>query len=126
MSATNAFEQAIINHFLRNNAQTPAVTLYAALFSAVADEEASSVTELSGGSYARKAVAFDAPSAGGTTQNSADLTFDAGVGTATHVGIFTASTGGTLLAVAALSASKTLASGDQLLVPAGSLTISLN
>src|SRR4051812_31021374 len=125
MSATNLLEAAIINHFFRNTSQTPAAALYAAMLTAVANEETRSVTEAPRGRYARKAITFDAPTLG-VTQNSAQIVFDAGAGTITHIGIYDASTSGNLLAVAALSSSRTIASGEQLVFNAGQITLSLD
>jgi hypothetical protein len=44
----------------------------------------------------------------------------------THVGVYDASTGGNLLAYAALTSSKTIETGDVFRIPTGDLDISLN
>jgi len=44
----------------------------------------------------------------------------------THVGVYDASSGGNLLAYAALTSSKTIETGDVFRVPAGDLDISLD
>jgi hypothetical protein len=127
MGATNTFERQIIRHFLRNTSQTPVATLYVGLFTAVADEEAGSVTEASGTGYARQSVAFDDDTAG-ATQNTAAVTFPvagASWGTITHIGIYDASSAGNLLIVLALSASRAVASGEQLVFAIGDIDVSV-
>lgn len=128
MGATNTFENTIINHLLRNQAHTPPATIYLAALTAVTDEEAGSVTEVSGGAYARQAIALAAPTAGVAT-NSAQIDFPvatANWGVVTHFGIYDASTAGNLLIVSnALSPSKTINSGDQLSVAASAATFTV-
>jgi hypothetical protein len=124
MGATNTFERQIIRHFLRNTAQTPAATLYASCLTAVADEEAGSVTEL--GSTDRVAVAFDDDTAG-VTQNTGDVVFEIGAnGTVSHIGIYDASTSGNLLFVIALDDPEAVTSGQELEIAAGDLTVTLS
>jgi len=61
MSKTDFLENKIINHVLRNTAYTAPATVYAALFTATPGES-SAGTEVTGGSYARQAATFSAPS----------------------------------------------------------------
>ena len=82
---------------------------------------------MSGGAYARQAVTFSV--SGDTATNTGAVeypTATAGYGTVTHVGIFDASTGGNLIAYAALTASKTIDTGDVLRLPAGDLDVTLD
>lgn len=127
MSAiSNYLETALINAVLRNTTYTSPTTVYLALFTSDPGE-AGTGTEVSGGSYARQATAFDAPT-DGVTQNTSDETFPtatASWGTITHVAVFDALTAGNMLFYGALSASKAIASGDQFVVKAGDLEISL-
>lgn len=130
MSAlTNSLEESLLNHVLRNSAYTPAATVYLALFTAVADGEAGTVTEVStsGTGYARQAITFSAASAR-RIANSASLAFEntAGgtdFGTVTHWGIYTASTAGTLLAYGALAASEAVSDGETFTVHTGALAL---
>lgn len=64
-SFTQVLEQQILSHVFRNAAYTPPTTLYVALFT-VAPTDVSGGTEVStsGTGYARKAVTFNAPTAG--------------------------------------------------------------
>jgi len=127
MSFTNFLETEILDHVFAGAAYTAPSTKYLALFTAVADGEAGSVTEVSGNAYARQSIAFT--TSGATTSNSAAVEFPTATGswgTITHVGIFDASTSGNLMVYATLTASKAIASGDVFRVPSGDLDITLN
>ena len=127
MSFTNFLETEIIDHVFAGAAYTAPSTKYLALFTAIADGEAGSVTELSGNAYARQTVAFT--TSGNTTSNNAAVEFPTATGnwgTVTHVGVYDASTSGNLMAYATLSASKTIETGDVFRVPSGDLDITLN
>ena len=122
---TYALAAAVIDHLLRNQAHTPPTTIYLGLLTAVANAQSPSVTEVSGGAYARQAVTLSAAS-NGTTSNSADVTYataTASWGTVTHVALFTASSGGTAYWVSdALATPKTISSGDQAVISTGAAT----
>lgn len=132
MSALSDYlENALINHIFRNTDFTRPANIYVALFTA-APSDSGGGTEVSGGSYARQAIAtggssgWDAAS-GGATANTSTLTFPtatASWGVVTHVGLFDASSGGNLLFHGALTASKTVGSGDIFRFNAGDLDVS--
>ena len=127
MSFSNYLETEILDHVFAGAAYTAPGTHYLALFTAVADGEAGSVTEVSGGGYARQTVAFT--TSGNTTSNNAAVEFPtatANYGTVTHVGVYDASSSGNLMAYAALSSNKTIETGDVFRVPSGDLDITLN
>jgi len=127
MSFSNFLETEILDHVFAGAAYTAPTTKYLALFTALADGEAGSVTEVSGGGYARQSVAFT--TSGNTTSNNAAVEFPTATGnygTVTHVGVYDASTSGNLMAYAALSSSKTIETGDVFRVPSGDLDITLN
>ena len=127
MSFSNFLETEILDHVFAGAAYTAPSTKYLALFTAVADGETGSVTEVSGGGYARQSVAFT--TSGNTTSNNAAVEFPtatANYGTVTHVGVYDASTSGNLMAYAALSSNKTIETGDVFRVPSGDLDITLN
>jgi hypothetical protein len=122
---SNYLENALINVTLRNTAFT-AVTPYVALFT-TDPTDAGSGTEVSGGSYARTAVTFAAPSNGVTT-NSADVTFPtatASWGTVTHIGIYDAATAGNLLYHTPLDIAKTIDTGDIFKIATSNLSVTL-
>ena len=127
MSFTNFLETEILDHVFAGAAYTAPGTKYRALFTAISDGEAGSVTELSGSAYARQSVAFT--TSGNTTSNNAAVEFPTATGswgTVTHVGVYDASSSGNLMAYATLSSSKAIATGDVFRVPTGDLDITLN
>lgn len=136
MSATsNYLEKKLLDHVLRNTAYTPPATLYIGLFkntsgNAATNLEAGTLTdEVSGGSYARKTITFDAANATtGVIATDATVTFDeasATWGTITHIAIMDALTSGNVLFWGAVTTSKLIESGDTFQITAGSLTITL-
>lgn len=114
MSAFSDYsEDGLLNHLLRNTALTSPTTVYAALFTDAVNDDASG-TEVTGGSYAREAVTFGAPSSG-SSSNSGAVTYTtatAGWGTVTHVAIFDHVSAGNLLLWGALGASRAVLDGD--------------
>jgi len=127
MSFSNFLETEILDHVFAGAAYTAPTTKYLALFTAVSDGETGSVTEVTGGGYARQSVAFT--TSGNTTSNNAAVeypTATANYGTVTHVGVYDASSSGNLMAYAALSSNKTIETGDVFRVPSGDLDITLN
>lgn len=141
---TNFAENKIQDALWRGQALGAPATWYVALLSAVTDAEAGTLTELSGGSYARVAIAASlanfsgTQSAGSTTassgtggqvSNNVAITFPAPTanwGTATHMALFDASTGGNAWVVKALSTPKTINNGDAApSFPVGALTHTL-
>ena len=127
MSFTNFLETEILDHVFAGAAYTAPGTKYLALFTAISDGEAGSVTELSGSAYASQSVAFT--TSGHTTSNNAAVEFPTATGswgTVTHVGVYDASSSGNLMAYATLSSSKAIATGDVFRVPSGDLDITLN
>jgi hypothetical protein len=128
MSAiSNYLENALINATLRNTSYTSPAVVYAGLFTSD-PTDAGSGTEVSGGSYARKAITFAAPSNGATTNSAAACEFDQATGnwgTITHFAIFDALTTGNMLYYGALTTSKTISSGDVFKFATSSVTVTL-
>jgi hypothetical protein len=123
---SNFLENAIINATLRNTTYTSVATVYVSLWT-TDPTDAGSGTEVSGGSYARTAVTFDAPSNGVTT-NSADVTFPTATGswgTVGWIGINDALSSGNLLYHSPLDVSKTVTSGDIFKISTGNLSVTL-
>jgi len=110
---SNYLENALINATLRATTFTSPTTVYVGLYTSD-PTDANTGTEVSGGSYARKAMTFGAPSNGASTNSSA-VEFDQATGswgTVTHFGILDALTSGNLLYHGALTSSKVIESGD--------------
>ena len=126
MSFSNTFETRVLSWVFTSGSATRPTEWHVALYTA-APSDTGGGTEVSGGAYARQSVAFTV--SGNTATNSAALeypTATASYGTVTHVGVFDASTGGNLIAYAALTASKSIDTGDVLRLPAGDLDITLD
>lgn len=136
-AASNYLEKALLDHVLGGGAAyTRPTTRYLALFtntsgSAAANLEAGVLTdEVSGGSYVRKAITFNAAVVGATTTaaSAATVTFDAATanwGTITHVAVLDAPSAGNVLFYGAVTTPKQIDAGDTFQVTAGNLTISL-
>jgi hypothetical protein len=123
---SNFLEDALINATLRNTTYTSVATVYVSLWTSNPGDDASG-TEVTGGSYARTAVTFGAPSNGAST-NSADVTFPtatASWGTVGWIGINDALTTGNLLYHTALDTAKAIDSGDIFKISTGNLSVTL-
>lgn len=123
---SNFLETALVNATLRNTSFTSPATVFVALYT-TDPTDANTGTEVTGGSYARQSATFAAPSNGASTTN-ADVTFPTATtnqGTITHFGIMDALTAGNLLYHGLLNNSKTIQTGDILMIEAGNLTVTL-
>lgn len=126
MSFSDTFETRVLTWVFTTSSATRPTEWHVALFTSNPDEDASG-TEVSGGAYARQSASFSI--SGNTASNTAALeyaTATASYGTVTHVGVFDASTGGNLIAYAALTTSKAIDTGDVFRIPAGDLDITLD
>lgn len=130
MSAkTDYTESGTLNFWLCPAATAPTrpAAHYIALFTAMGDGEAATVTEVTGGAYAREAVTFTESVNGSSVANTAKLSWavaTANWGTIVGAGVYTALTGGTLLYYKSLDTSKLIVSGDQFVINAGALVVS--
>lgn len=127
MSFSDNAETLVLNWIFTSGAATRPTAWYLALFT-TDPTDAGTGTEVntSGTAYARQTVAFSV--SGDTATNTAAVEFPtatASYGTVSHVGVFDASTGGNLIAHAALAAAKTIDTGDVLRLPTGDLDITL-
>jgi hypothetical protein len=123
---SNYLENALINATLRNTTFTSPSTVYVGLF-LTDPTDAGSGTEVSGGSYARKAMTFGAPS-NGASLNSAAVEFDQATGnwgTIPYFAIFDALTSGNMLYHGALTASKNIETGDVFKFATSSVSVTL-
>lgn len=88
-----------------------------------ADPGGTGASEVAGGSYARQAVTWDAPS-GGTGGITNDPSFDIPAGTTiTHYGLWSASSSGTFYGGGALSASEAYVGAGTYVLTANTVTI---
>lgn len=126
MSLSNAFETTTLEWLFTATSVTRPTAWYLALYT-VAPGEGGGGTECSGTSYARQSFTMNV--SGNLATNTANVeypTAGSSWGTLVAVGVFTAVTGGTLIAYGDLTAAKTIATGDVLRVPAGDLDITLD
>jgi len=121
-------EKLLLDFLMTTGTATRPTNWYVALYTA-APSDSGGGAEVSGAGYARQSVAFDAAATpGGTTSNSADVSFTAtggNYGTVTHLGIFDASSSGNLLWHGALTADKTVEDGDTITFTAGNIDLTM-
>lgn len=126
MSFSNTFENRVLTWVFTAGSATRPTSWHVALFTSNPAEDGSG-TEVSGGGYARQSATFTVT--GNAATNAAALEYavaTASYGTVTHVGVYDASTGGNLIAYAALTSSKNIDTGDVLRIPTGDLDITLD
>ena len=137
-AATNYLERRLLHYIFKNDSlsfSSPGDNIYVGLATAVSAAETGSLTEATFTNYGRKRVTASGWTTVGsdstdtqTAKNTAAIDFDASGGTnntITHVFIADQLTGGNILFVGALDASKAIASGDIFRINAGNLTIEL-
>ena len=137
MSLSNYAENKILDHLCGKGTRdfTSPATLAVALLSAISSTETTTdeptVTEFANSNgYQRTAVTFGT-AALGSTKNSADVTFPTATGnqgTVTHIAVFDNLTygAGNLLFYGALTASKTIQTGDTFEIKTDNLTVNLD
>jgi len=128
----SVYLQAARINFLRGTAYpTAPANTYVALFTVAPTNAGTGGTEVSGGAYARQAVAssgWAAASGASPTQtsNNGTITYPtatASWGTATAFALYDAVTGGNMLYTAALASNQTVNSGSTLSFQVGALII---
>jgi hypothetical protein len=122
-------ENLVLNWLFTTNSATRPTAWYVGLFTA-APSDTGGGTEVTGNGYARVATGTMSISGTATTaSNAAAIEFAAASGgnwgTITYAAIFDASSGGNMLAWAALTTSRTINDGDVFRIPASSLTVTL-
>lgn len=131
MSFTDQLEIDVLNHVYRNTAYASPTTVYIALFTTATDDGGGG-TEVSGGSYARQAITFGAPSPTPPSHmisNTAKISFPqatANWGTVTHHAIFDAATGGTMLNQGAVDTPRAINTDDTAVYEIGQLNVTLD
>jgi len=126
MSFSNTFETRVLTWVFTTSSATRPTEWHIALYTASPSDPGGG-TEVSGGGYARQAVTFTV--SGNTASNNAAIEWPvatAAYGTVTDVGVFDASSGGNLIAYAALTTSKAIDTGDVFRLPSGDLDVTLD
>jgi hypothetical protein len=122
-------ELEILDHVLKNTAYTAPSTVYIALYSATPSDSGGGTELTVANGYARQAITFGTVASAGSIASSATVTFTASGGdwsTATHAGIFDASTAGNLVFWGALTASFTLTDGNSEEFTATNISVALD
>jgi hypothetical protein len=126
-SASNATETLLLKYSLTTDATITRPTAWYIGLHTADVTDAGTGTEVTGNGYARTAVTFTVTN--DTATNSATVTFPTASGgswgTVSHLGIWSATTAGTLYYHGALTASKSVADGDTFTIQSGALTIVL-
>ena len=129
--ASTWLEHAALNHFFRGVSTTAPAQVFVALYTSNPTDD-NTGTEVTGGAYVRRQVTFSAPTqvdGRGQIQNSAEIRYpiaSANWGTVTHFGIFTAATGGNLLAHGAVPTSRPIIAGDEAVFRPNTLIVTLD
>ena len=128
-SFTDYTENLALTYLFNTGSVTRPTAWFVGLFTA-APSDTGGGTEVTGNGYARVSAGTISGSGTATTfTNAAAIEFAAASGgnwgTIGWAGIYTASTGGTLLAWAPLTTSKAINDGDIFRIPASSLSITL-
>jgi hypothetical protein len=129
-SFTDFLEDKVLNHVFGKEAYG-APQIFVALSATEPTDAGGNVTEPEGNNYSRiptGAVDWNV-SAGGAISNAGDLRFATpwGLwGTMTHFVLYDAAVGGNALVWGALAAEKTITLNDIVLIPAGTLVVSLD
>lgn len=145
MALTYSAAGALLNVLCGKASSSPYSTVYIGLSTTTPSRNGTGVTEPAGASYSRQLLGNSSstylqkmgnPSGGSIANDNANNEYGGKIyfpelgsgetwGTITHVCLWTAKTGGTLIAYAALPDSITPTAGSVPMVPASSLTLSL-
>lgn len=122
---TATLDNKILDHIALTAPYTPTSPLKLRLMTANGSASTAG-TEVTGGSYTSKTIAFNA-ALGGSASHTADITFT-GMPACTVVGVEIWDSAGTPVRIwwAAMSSPKTLASGDSIGFPASSIILQLS
>jgi len=127
MSFTTYTEDKVLDHIVKNTSFTSPAAVYVALYT-TATTSAGGGTECIGSGYTRKLMGFTTATSG-ATENNGDVEFPAATGswgTITHTALLDASSGGNMLMETALTASKTISSGDVFRFQSGEFDVTLD
>ena len=128
-SLSNYVEDKVLDHVLKSAVWAQPAALYIALSTTDPTDDATGIAEPVGNGYARVSHAAWDAAASRATENTGTISFpEAGGswGTITHFFVSDASTGGNMIAHGALSASKTIGTGDNASFQDGAIDVSFN
>jgi hypothetical protein len=131
-SASNAFENKILDHIFKNTAWGQPTNIYIALCKSTIDDThtgSTLPTEVSGGSYARKVCNTWDVAASGATENSQAVTFtqaSADWGVVTDYAILDHLTTGTVIGYGKLNTTKNIQNGDTAEFATGAIDVTFD
>ena len=121
----DTIENQLLDALVGTSSYTVTTPIKLALVTANGSDSAAG-TEVTGGSYARQTIAFDAAS-GGSIDNNAAISFtDMPSCTVVGIEIYDSAGSAKRLAYGALTASRTVTSGDTVQFASGAITLSLS
>jgi hypothetical protein len=123
MGLNTTVSNDILDALLSNDTFQGPATVYLSLHDD--DPGATGADEITGGSYAREAVAFGAASSGAVANTGVIEFEDMPAVTVTHVGYWSASTAGTFQFSGAVAAPSAISAGNTLRFAIGALTVDL-
>ena len=122
MPVSEAIGNAVLDYLCRGTPMpSPPTAVHVSLHTA--DPGATGASEMAGGLYARStnAIASFAAASGKANTSNASITVTAAAATATHWGLWTASSGGSFLVGGTLSPSVVCSNGLAVVIPSGDL-----
>lgn len=126
MSFSDTYETHVLNYLFTAGSVTRPTAWYVGLQTS-SNTDGTAGVEVSGGSYARQAVALTV--SGNLATNGVTITWPVATGdwgTVTSAAVYDAVTGGNQIVHSDLTVSKTVNTGDVFQIPAGLLDINLN
>lgn len=132
MALTTYMANVIINKIFRNQTYSPPATVYLGLFTADPNDAYTAAsptgTEVSGGGYARTAIALDAAASRATANTDVESFTASGgnYGTVVAIGLFEASSGGEMMWWDGMEVDKTINDGDTLEFAAGAIDLAFS
>lgn len=124
MALTNYARNKILDHLHGTTTFTKPTAVYVGLYTSNPGV-AGTGTEVTGGSYARQSVSFNAATTGSATNSTQVKYTNMPTATVTHVAILDAATSGNMLEYKALSSPITFSLGDEYTFPIGQITSTL-
>lgn len=134
MAFFNAYAVAILQHVFKMSNLTAITNLYVGLSTTTPADDGTNITEPSGNAYARVSTAasdWNTPTSANPSvvTNATTITFPEATGawgTVTHAVLYSASSGGTKIGVAALTQSQAVVSGNTPKYNPGDFTFTLH
>jgi hypothetical protein len=118
------YGNTIIDHMLRGQAYTVPTTIYLSLHTA--DPGTTGASEVTGGSYARQAMALNAAANKVTANTAAESFTGMPAATVTHVGIWDSLTTGIFICGGALVSSQAVGAGNTFTIATGDLDLEID